>query len=433
LRVFLEARSEDSAGAVARADLRNGWLEPDMLTAPVRDGEATLRHVPAGTLTLSVLAGRKLLCERQVEVPADEAEIAVDCRRSSALVSGMVRTGGKAAGPGMLLWRPPNLAVAARIDNVFSPGGLRQQQAFGTGRPQVDVEVAADGTFASADLSPGPWQVSWLSATGSTSGSQTVEIPRGERYETVLDFPGLGVAGVVTEEERPIAGARVRDFVSGALAFSAADGTFSLAGLAAGRVSLQAQHEGLSSPIVEVELREDRPTEPVHLPLNERPAPRLEILVTDTEGGPVAGAFVFLDEDGRGQRILTTAADGRAVASLEPPLPARVRAAATSGHTWGWGNWVDWEKAREGLAVPLGASGSLILSSETRQGSPRVVSAEGWDLSWLLRQLGAPVVVAPGQPWRLDGLPAGRYLVSLGEASLTVAVQKSEPAEARFE
>jgi hypothetical protein len=48
----------------------------------------------------------------------------------------------------------------------------------------------------------------------------------------------------------------------------------------------------------------------------------------------VAGAFVFLEEAGKGQRFLVADGAGIATATLEPTLPAQVRAAALAGGSW---------------------------------------------------------------------------------------------------
>src|SRR6185369_10898947 len=321
LHVLVPAEATLAEPAEARADLRGNWIEPDMLTAPVRDGEAIIHNVPPGPVLVTVLAGRKLLCERQATVPADTAQLEVDCRGSSLTVAGRVRVGGALSGPGLLLWQPPATAAASRIDTVVSPGGLRQQTILGAGRPQVDVAVGADGGFVSQELTPGRWQVSWVPAAGVVSGAQAVEIPAVERFEAEISYPGLAVTGQVLDEEgHPAERARVRELTTGALAFAAADGTFALTGLAGPKAVLQARLDDLSSAVRELALSPDRAPEPVVLTLSKRSADRIEVGVADATGFPASGAFVFLDEEGKGVRLLTTAADGKAAASFEPPL-----------------------------------------------------------------------------------------------------------------
>jgi hypothetical protein len=431
LRV-LAPDSED--GAVARADLRGDWLEPDLLTAPLRDGEARIRQVPAGPVRVSVLAGRRLLCEQEVEVPEGPGEIDVDCRRPALQVSGAVRVGAVPAGPGLLTWMPPAPALPSRIDTTISPGGLRQQQVFGAGRPPAEVPVAADGTFFTEDLSPGPWQVRWSPDEGSFSGSLEVVIPAVERYQTVLTFPGLAVRGRVVHEKtgEPVEGARVRDLATGTLAFSTADGSFTLAGLPPGRIALQARFEEESSAVVEVDLTPENPPDEVVLSLGARPAAEVEVQVLSADGAPVGGAFVFLEEAGKGVRILTAAADGRASVTVEPPVPERLRAAATTGSAWAFGNWAAWQTGRNVLPLSFEPGGSLTVTSQRKEGPPRILTPGGWDLSWLLTLLGNRPVVAPGRPVVMTGLPAGSYRVSLEQSEEPARVREAEPATVHF-
>lgn len=425
---------ESPPGALARADLRGGWLELDMLTAAVRDGEAVFRHVPPGRAIFSVLDGRRLLCEQEVEIPTG-GEVGVDCARSGMEVVGVVLVGGVAAGPGLLSWQPPAPEFAGRIDNTLSPGGLRHQQVFGAGRPQVDVAVAADGTFQTEELRPGEWRVSWLPDSGAASAPLGVQIPEVERFEARITLPGQGVSGRVVQEEggEPVAGARVQDLVSGALTFSREDGGFSMTGLAPSRAALQARLADRSSPLVEVDLSDGNAPESVVLTLGDRPPLRIEVRVTATDGSPVPGAFVFLEEEGKGLRILTSGPDGRTEAAVEPPLAPRVRAAVTTGAAWAFGSWAGEEESRRGLALQLGqAAGSLRVESETMTGSPKVLTADGWDLSWLLTLLGSRPELDPGRPVLLSGLPPGSYTVSFQSLHRSAEVLDGERATFRF-
>ncbi|HVT19433.1 MAG TPA: carboxypeptidase regulatory-like domain-containing protein [Thermoanaerobaculia bacterium] len=430
------AALEGADGAIARADLRNDWLEPDMLTAPVQEGVATLRHVPAGAVTVSVLSGRKLLCEQHVLV-IDGEERDVNCGRARLTVVGLVRVGGHPSGAGGLIWQPPVAEGAtSRIVNLTTPDGLTQQQVFGVGRPQVDVQVAADGSFATDELAAGRWQVSWVPEQGSShTPAQTFEIPAVERFDTLLDYPGLAVGGSVTYEDgRPAAGAHVQDLVGGAVALSAADGSFELAGIKPGKVALQAQLLELSSPVAEAAIDGDRQPEPMRLVLSKRKPAAIEVRVLSADGTPLPGVFVFMEEEGKGQRILTTDAEGKASAGVEPPLSPRVRPAVATGSGWIFGGWVSSAQAQdEGLTLQPGPAGSLLLISAGKEGPPRIVSESGWDLTALLRQLGTAPVLSPERPLRLDGLPVGRYVVSLAGTSVTVAVSADSSTEARLE
>lgn len=432
LRVRLDSRERDNQGAVARADLGNQWLEPDMLTAQVWDGQASFPNVPAGKVTVSVVAGRRLVCEETVVVQ-EGGDQEVGCRRSAYRVSGLVKAGGAPAVEGTLSWRAPGLEVPSRIGTVISPGGLRHQQIAGGGRPQVSVPVGPDGRFETDELFPGHWRVLWR-LQGSASAEIDLDVPPGERFDTVLSFPGLAVSGIVADPKgRPAEGARVREMVSGALAFAGADGSFSLIGLKHGRAIFQAQLQELSSPLAEVELREDQVPEPLHLVLGERSAPKVTIQVTNGDGLPMPNAFVFLEEEGRGRQLLVAHSDGRATAGLQPPLAPRMRAAAFAAGSWGFGPWVDWKTATLGLAIEVGGGGSLLVKSEKHRGSPRILTQDGWDLSWLLRLLGAPPAFSPDQPLQVTGLAPGLYEISFESARITLAVPRDRLVEGRLE
>ncbi len=317
---------------------------------------------------------------------------------------------------------------------MVSPGGLRQQTIVGEGRPQVDVQVGPDGRFLTEDLTPGRWGVSWNPEAGAVSSSQTIDIPEVERFETVISYPGLVVTGrVVDEEGQPAEGARVREMTSSALAFAGPDGGFTLSGLGGTKAVLQAQRDELGSRVVEIELEPDRPPEPVLLTLGSRADSRIDIRVVGEGGSPMAGAFVFLEEEGKGTRLLVTGTDGLVSVSFEPPLPAQIRAAATSGNAWALGNWMSRDNTREGITLEFAGPGGLLVTSEHHQGSPRLVSPNGWDISWLLRLLGGPLFLAPEQPLRLAGLPPGAYTLSLDGVNVTVAVRAGDEVSARLD
>jgi carboxypeptidase family protein len=432
LRVRVDPRAREIQGAVARADLGNRWLEPDFLSAQVWDGEAVLPNVPAGRVTVSVLAGRRLVCEQAVVVQ-EGGEQEVDCRRPALSVSGWVLVGQTPAGTGTLSWQAPNLDVPGRIDTVVSPSGLRQTQVVGAGRPAVEVPVAADGHFQTDELLPGRWQVSWI-IRGSITGSLAVEIPSVEHFETVLPFAGLALSGIVVDREgRPAAGARVRELASGALAFVAADGSFSLAGLRPGTARVQARREEETSSLAEVEIQAEHPPEPLRLVLGQHQMPTVPVQVTGGSGAPVVGAFVFFEEEGKGLRLVTAAAEGRTEVAVEAPLPPRVRAAAFAGGAWGFGSWTSFEAAQEGLVVPVAGAGALRVRSARRQGAPQILAKGGWDLSWMMRLLGAPPALTPDRPLEVTGLPAGQYRVALEGANLNLAVEDGKTAEARLD
>lgn len=421
-----EGPGSEGEEATARADLRGDWLEMDMLTAPVRDGTAMLRNVPPGKVRVTVLRGRTLLCERDLTVLPDE-DAEVECSGGALRVLGSVRMGGRPAGAGTLIWLPPALESPGRINNFTSAGGLRQQKVFGEGRPQVDVPVAEDGSFVTDDLTAGSWQVSWVPASGSLSKPQPVEIPdvpAHSEYSMVLTFPGGVLAGIVLDpDNRPAQGARVRDLGSGAVAFSGPDGAFVLTGTEPGTHSLQAERDELASPVVKAESLAGGAGDPVRLVLGKRQDPEIRIQALDTNQSPAPGSFVFLEEEGRGQRLLTTGSDGTVIARIDLPTPAKVRFAALVSGVWSLGAWTSWEDLPETVILLAGPSGSLRVESSARDGAPRILSPRGWDVGWLAARLGARQVVGPDHPLEMQGLPEGVYTILLEEKSSTVTVR----------
>ncbi len=423
-----------SGDAVARVDLRRHWLAPDMLSAQLWNGEAEVPNVPPGAARVSVVTGPKVLCEQEIDVPGDGAALDVDCAPGALLVTGRVLVGGAAAGPGVLGWRSAEAQGWARIDTQVSPTGLRQQQSFAAGRPQVDVEVAADGTFQTRDLAPGSWRVFFQPLQGSATPDVPLEIPRGDRFEAVLPFAGLNVTGVVvTKDGSPAGGAQVSELTSGALAIARADGSFLLAGLAPGKLALQARQDELASTVTPIDLSAATPPAPVRLVVGRQSPPQVVVTVLDRAGAPVSGAMVFFEEEGKGMRLLATSTDGSAAAGIEAPLAPRVRAGAFAGGGFALGDWTGLEEARQGLTLQLAGTGGLVVRSARGEGAARVLSPNGWDLSWMMRLLGGATEVTPAKPLRLEGLPAGDYTVTLGPSAATVSVTAGGLGEGTLE
>ncbi len=418
-------------GALARVDLRGGWLEPDMLTAAVSDGEAVVRHVPAGEVTITVLEGRDLLCEQVLQVGEGDRDLEVECGRSPMRVSGTVVVGAAAAGVGQLLWHPEGVTeVPGIIMNRESAGGLRQQSAFGAGRPQVDIEVDDSGFFATEKLRPGAWKVAWVPAAGSMSEWKPVELPASDHHDLTLTFSELYLLGrVVDSEENPVAGARVRALDGGSLVMTDGDGSFSLTGLSPGRHGVHARLGERTSQVAEAMVEPGRQPEPVLLVLEERLEDKVEVRVVDREERPAAGAFVFLEDERGVLRLLTADRQGRARTTLRPPYPQHLRAAAVHAGEWTFGDWLSRDDAaKDGLTLASEPTGALLISSEDLAGSPQLFTALGWDLSQLLTRIGTRPLIRPDLPLHLEGLPNGEYTVNLKGSRNLAAVHDGERA-----
>jgi hypothetical protein len=422
LRVVIDA--DRSEGAVARADLRAAWLESDMLTAAVVDGGATLHHVPPGAVKLTVLAGRDLLCEKDLTIPAAASDVEVVCDEDPLRVTGVVLAGSYRARGGRLYWTPPADEIPpGLIMHRTTARGLRQDHVFGAGRPHVEVEIGMDGTFTTEALRPGRWSVAWLPAGGALSPPREVELPRAEHHALTLTFSELTIAGqVVGKSGEPVASAQVRDLDSAATALSDQDGGFLIVDLAPGRHRLVARSASLTSDVVAVELAPDRETDPVVLTVEER-SDRLEVRV-QTADGPGAHALVFVELEGAGVRLASADTEGIAWVALEPPLPERVRSAAFAGGAWGFGAWRPLSATDPSLSLRIPPGGTLLLASEA-SGEP-VIATGGWDVSRLLTLVGMRPSLR-GAPLMLTGLPPGQYTVALGQLTAAGEVRADRP------
>lgn len=420
----------DATPAVARVDLRGEWQEQDMLTATVVDGEARVRRVPPGTSTVSVLRGRELLCEENVEIEAGDEEVVVDCRREESRVSGRVWVGGEPAGRGQLTWLPPAPPVPALILNSTTPLGAGRQRVFGAGRPQIDVEVDGTGFFTTDALRAGSWRVVFLPAAGGATPPRTVELARAPQQELELRFAASGVQGIVVDEEDvPVAGARVEEVVSKSFVLSDTEGRFELAGLEPGGHRVLARLGERRSELVDVLIDPARTPEPLVLRLAEHREDQVEVTVVDLDL-PAAGCLAFVEGDDGTQRLVMTRQDGRAVVQLVPPLPTRLRAAALKEGRWALGRWSDLDAARsEGILLVMGETGALELSGHESQGLPQLVSQGGWNFTSLLQRTGPPPTLRPGEPLLLPGLPPGTYQLTLGDFHTAVTVRPGDLTE----
>jgi len=423
--IYLQAGSrvlvfaEDVAdGATARLDLRRRWMEMDMLSATVVDGQAELLHVPPGLANISVLLDRELLCEQQVEVP--EAGLSeVDCQQSPLRVSGSVTVGGEPSSGGRLLWQSADdIAVHGLINHRRSALGARSQQIYGAGRPQVEVSLDGAGEFFSEGLRPGIWSVLWLES-GAVSAPQRVELPAVAVHEVRLNFPGRRIAGVVVDgADLPVPGARVQTVEGTAVARTDAAGAFTLTGLEMGVQQLFARAGARSSEVAAV-APEDR--EPVFLVLADKAREVVEIRVSRQDGGPAAGAFVFLERDDHQSRRLTLDSAGVARVELRPPYPRRLRAAAVDDGGWVLGAWEDLDSTRQ-LYLESGETGAVKLEARQLEGWVELISADGWNLSLLRQRIGVGAWLSPELPLVIDGLPEGEYTLRVGEIVSRLAV-----------
>ncbi len=430
--VTVETGDDGAVGLLARLDLRSAWLESDMLTASVHGGRAVFAGVPAGRATVSLVRGHELVCDREIEVGEGEESLTVECGPDRGRVRGVVLAGEQPAGPGHLVWsldgfRPPGVILKQRA------GELTNDQVLWGGRPDARVEVDATGWFETTALRAGEWQVAWAPEGGVQQARRlSVSLAEADEQEVMLRFPLLALRGRVLDGEgRGVGEARVVEIDQSAFTLSAADGSFRLEGLEPGALRLQARRGDASSEILTLEVASGDVPEPVDLELIER-RQAVTVEVVDAEGSPIPGALVFLEEEGGAVRLVTTDLAGRSSLPYHPPLPRRLRAGAFAGGAWSLGGWLDFDLALDGVSLRLAATGGAEITCEDACGALGLRSANGWDLAALHLRLGRRLAVSAGEPLALGGLPAGRYLATVGGAEAAFSVEEGRSRELRL-
>jgi hypothetical protein len=313
--------------------------------------------------------------------------------------------------------------------NHETSSGLTKNEVMWGGRPDVRVQVSPGGYFESDRLHPGIWEVSYSSQAIGRLGPQIVELPAADRHEVVLQFPSMAVRGTVSEPDGAVVpSARITDLQGGGIALSQEDGSFHLGAAGPGTLRLQARVGDRSSEVVSVEVRPAREPEPVHLVVENRRDDAVLVQVLDSEARPAAGALVFVEEESKGLRLLTSDSSGRVEVVIHPPYPERIRAAAIADGLWQFGEWMGLEAARSGMALSVGRTGSLVVMAEEAESVLDIVS-QGWNISALLIRLGRRTVAGPGRPLHLEGLPPGNYELLTSSERHSVRVKRGSVAE----
>ena len=410
--------------ATARVDTRGESLDIDLLTAAVRDGVATVPHVAAGPATVTVVRNRRTVCEKRFTIEDDD-EVTIDCDPIQTAVRGTVLIGTAPARGGVLTWASTNQPRAgAAIMERTSPNGLRQQQAWGVADAPLTANVDDAGRFERDEIRPGLWNVSYGGA------SQQVEIPQSEELTLSLRFNDTTVTGVVVDREgQPVPRTVVEVTTANAAMLAREDGTFDLRGLVAGEHEVRARTFDGRTATERVRIDEGRDTPPLRLVVGAaRPS---EVRIAVTRGGqPAAGAFVFAELENEGQRILTTDATGTATLRIAESSGAkRLRLAGFDQGSWSFGTW----RTRDDDAIALNIDRGGTLTIAGASGEVEIVRADGWNVSQLLRRIGAPPRVDPATPLLLGGLAPGSYTVAVGAKTLQAEVTAGHSRALSFE
>lgn len=425
--VTLKAASADAA--VARLDLRGQSLDADMLTAPVVEGEARLRHVPSGSYKVTVVRGRAVVCDRRVDVKED-ADASVQCP-PPMMVRGRVLVSGAPAFRGTLTWLQPS-QTDALVDTRVSAMGAMQQRVYGLGGGMIVVPVRQDGTFETDQLRPGEWQVGWRSADSVGTPDRDFSIPDSVEAQIVLEFSGGVIRGRVLDPRgEPVAGARVREIQGPLYAMAAADGSFTMTAVPQGLHRLQAALGSKVSPVLDVSVEDGRQMPEVILEIGEAEQNALSIRVIGPDGEPKPNAFVFVEASGGIIKTVTADATGIATTAMGEGAPEVARLVAYADNTWGFGEFIRPDAAPHTAVVRFARTGALRIRSRTISGAPVLLSPRApGDLAWMFARIGVFLAVAPESPLVISGLPAGTYEVRVGLERAAASVTAGSTATA---
>lgn len=431
LKVLAPPRGDDMTAAIA---LRSETSEIDSLSASVREGSATFPHVPSGPVVVTLTRGRATICRKEVDVADGRVPLEVDCSADGLHATGTVLIGQRPADGGTLIWSAPAPAVPIEgiILNRQTGLGARQQQAFG-GSSDVSVRVSESGQFETDDLRAGEWRVRWVSTDGMTTEPLPATIAPENAKSIVLQFAeGIVRGSVVDADGHPSSHAAVREVsTGGAFALAGEDGTFALGGLLPGPHRLRAESGDLVSEVIAVEVKSGQSTDPMRLIVKARNRPEVSIRVIAADGRPASGGFVFV-ETKDGIQVASIDPSSTATFSFQAEAPPAIRAAADAEGMWALGDWISRDNLPDPLVLRLTQPGSVAITTQGPAGAVSLVRSDGWNLSSLLMRVGSRLTVAPSQPLRVEGLPAGEYSVSIGAIQRAVTVKGGEVAVALF-
>lgn len=428
----LRVTSKPGSSGVARVALRSEAGDVDTLTSAMSDGVASVAHVPAGRVVVSLVRDRSTTCEKEVDVPAQSEPFIVDCAAGLVHVHGRVLVGQHAAPGGVLVWYSPHQTdTEGLIMNRASNLGAQQQQIYGA-PSEVTLRVAASGDFDSDELRSGAWSVRWISPDSGSTSPRDVTIPAEEQPAILLQYPDAVARGeVVDQDARPVRSAIVREVGGSAVAMTGDGGEFSISGLLPGPHRFQARSGQLTSETVELRIEPDREPAPLRLVVQQQPSNDVSIHVMTAAGQPAANAFVFVDALDGTTRIVTTDLSGNATVSFADP-PERVRCATLYDGQWGFDRWRERNECRTGVTLQLGDTGSLRISTEKQGGTVNVEGPNGWNVSMLLRRIGTAMTLSTDRSMNLTGLPPGMYTLHLGPGSDQANVHPRETTLVTF-
>ncbi|MCP3099321.1 carboxypeptidase regulatory-like domain-containing protein [Myxococcus sp. K15C18031901] len=256
------------------------------------DGRFTLEGIPDGDLALWVLDARGAVLETQVAPDREDVRLELT---SGGRYSGRV------------------------VDESWGPVANASVTLFFEDHSRYfETRTDDDGQFEFGPMPPGNNGLV-ISSPGFVTRYSTDYWPNG-RKTFVLDAP-RAISGQVLFQDRPAAGVEVQAEESDRSALTGSDGRFLLEGLTSGHHTLTARREHLRA-LTTVTLAPNTRAAEARLTLEA--ALRVEGIVRDDTGAPVADAAVKVFVDAEEPRLeTTTGEDGRFALETLPLGPCR--------------------------------------------------------------------------------------------------------------
>jgi len=413
----------------------NDWAA---VSAPLRDGDATIGPLGAGEYRLKLTDRGFVVTQRLVEIDRNEPRQRVEISLEGTLVTGTVFLGEEPAHSGHVSLSPgTGDGMPDVISNTRMPGEDVPEQEILTGRGRtLTARVGPDGRFEIKDVAPGEYTATF-SGEGWRSPERSADIPEGDRFEMILHFGGGRLTGTVTTEDGTAPEWAVATVTDGEGNRSSVpcdrSGVFTVAGLKPGPATVHVEAaEGVGR--VDTRIEPDEETA-VEIQLEKREA-TLEVAVAAENGTPFPGARVAVGSAG-GLDVQTTDSEG--IARFTSPDTGRPGSSIVA---WAPGRGLGFSTVPAGTEttplVPVtitNGPGRLVVLGTEAMLPVHITTPAGVALDrFLPLLLGIPPAAAREMPLVLDGLPPGRYTVALGRtAARTVSIEPGETATVDFE
>jgi len=392
-------------------DANDDWAT---LRAPLADGKGELLPAPEGEHRLRLLERGAVVAEKSVDIlpDADAQDVAIDVPVTE--ITGVVMRGGRpAAGGSVQFVGRAAAAMPVFVERRIDTAAVSSDVIGAVSRVSL-AAVDGSGNFATSELAPGDYDVSYSGSSG-TSPAELVTVPDRRAFSFRLDIAAAAIAGSV-RDERGRAPEWARIEIRGANASmttdAAPDGTFAIDGVPPGRVTLRAFNDSAEATR-ELALEDGRAAS-ADLVLHDRAKLSLRGRVSGPDGAFVGGATVFFICDGW-LRSATSDAQGVADVSLAASSATCSGAAFAADRGWAFAQPVSVTASGEPQEVGLRFAPRPVTLSlvSARSAAVGVRAPTGFPLERAFPFVGWPSGVSASAPLRLRGMPPGSYFVTL--------------------